>query len=53
MPLLGKIPIDINIRECGDAGKPIVEADPDSPQSKVFMEIAGSVASGISVVDLS
>ena len=28
VPLLGRIPLDIALREGGDAGKPIVEADP-------------------------
>ena len=53
VPLLGKIPIDISIRECGDAGMPIVEADPKSPQSEAFVKIAQSVASRISIEDLS
>ena len=49
---LGKIPIDSQIRETGDAGKPIVEAYPDSPQTQAFFKIAEKVASGISVLDL-
>jgi ATP-binding protein involved in chromosome partitioning len=53
VPLLGKIPIDISIREAGDAGMPIVEAEPDSPHSEAFVKIAQSVASRISIVDLS
>lgn len=40
LPFLGEIPIDLGIREGGDNGKPLVEAFPDSPQSKVFMDIA-------------
>ena len=53
VPLLGKIPIDISIREGGDAGKPIVETAPDSTHSRAFKEIAGAVASRISVLDLT
>ena len=49
---LGKIPIDSQIRETGDAGEPIVEAYPDSPQTQAFFKIAEKVASGISVLDL-
>ncbi len=41
--LLGEVPIDAKIREGGDAGKPIVELDPDSPQAKVFLEIAQKI----------
>ena len=31
VPLLGQIPIDTRLREAGDAGAPIVLAEPDSP----------------------
>src|SRR5690348_2080949 len=34
LPFLGEIPIDLAIREGGDAGVPLVEAHPDSPQPK-------------------
>ena len=40
IPFLGRIPLDPAIRESGDAGTPIVVANPDSPQSKAFGEIA-------------
>ena len=40
VPFLGRIPIDPAIRAGGDSGLPIVIADPDSPQSKAFREIA-------------
>lgn len=53
VPFLGKIPIDIQIREGGDSGKPVVEAHPDSEHSKAFGKIAGAVASRVSVLDLS
>ncbi len=53
VPLLGHIPLDIKIREGGDAGKPIVIAEPDSEHSKAFVEIACATASRVSVVDLT
>ena len=31
VPLLGQIPLDTRVREAGDAGMPIVLAEPDSP----------------------
>ena len=31
VPVLGRIPLDISLREGGDVGKPIVDADPDRP----------------------
>lgn len=37
---LGGLPLDIRIRSCADSGHPIVIADPDSPISQVYLEIA-------------
>ena len=31
VPVLGRIPLDTSLREGGDVGKPIVEADPTAP----------------------
>jgi Mrp family chromosome partitioning ATPase len=36
---LGRIPIDPKIVETGDSGKPFVEAYPDSPASRAFLNI--------------
>ncbi len=41
---LGEIPLDIEIRETSDGGTPIVVSNPDSENSKVFREIAASIA---------
>ncbi|HET6676609.1 MAG TPA: Mrp/NBP35 family ATP-binding protein [Nitrospiraceae bacterium] len=43
VPFLGRVPIDPAIREGGDTGRPLVVADPNSPQSKAFREIAGQI----------
>lgn len=41
VPLLGQIPIEMPIRECGDEGHPIALEDPSkSTASRVFTEIA-------------
>lgn len=40
IPFLGEIPIDPAIREGGDSGIPIIIADPDSAQTRSFMDIA-------------
>lgn len=40
VPLLGKIPIEIPLREAGDMGRPIVSSDPSSPASQEFAGIA-------------
>ena len=39
-PLLGKIPIDQRVRECGDKGIPLVQAEPEGPTALVFADIA-------------
>lgn len=43
IPFLGRIPLDPAIRECGDAGTPIVVADPASPQTRAFVEVAAAL----------
>ena len=35
-PLLGQVAIDQRVRECGDAGTPVVQASPDSPVAQSF-----------------
>jgi len=39
-PLLGQVPIDQSVRECGDKGTPVVQAAPGSTVSRSFQEIA-------------
>ncbi len=43
VPFLGEVPLTIAIRETSDAGTPVVVSDPESPQAKVYREIAGKV----------
>ena len=43
VPVLGRIPLDLALREGGDVGKAIVEADPSSPAAQEL----GSVARGL------
>lgn len=38
--VLGRLPIEPEVREWGDKGTPIVQAAPNSPSAKIFMEIA-------------
>ncbi len=38
--VLGRIPLDISLREGGDAGKPIVEADPTAPAAAELTRVA-------------
>jgi len=43
VPFLGEIPLVREIREDGDAGTPLVVAQPGHPQSRAFVEIAEQV----------
>ncbi|HSX20020.1 MAG TPA: P-loop NTPase, partial [Gammaproteobacteria bacterium] len=42
--LLGSLPLERQIRELSDAGKPIVVADPKSPSAQQFFAIANKVS---------
>lgn len=50
VPFLGEVPIDLKIREGGDAGRPVLVDDSESPQSKVFMNLAEQLAARISAL---
>ncbi len=50
IPFLGEIPLDTATREASDSGKPLVASDPDSPQSKIFHQVAAQVARQLSVI---
>src|SRR5680860_1097608 len=44
VPVLGEIPLDLEMREGGDTGKPIVELDPESPAAKELNKIAATLS---------
>src|SRR5882672_9082007 len=44
VPLLGRIPLEIETRKGGDAGVPIVVGQPDSGQAAAFRALADAVA---------
>lgn len=43
VPLLGQIPLDIRLREGGDAGRPVVLAAPETPAAQALQNIAGQL----------
>jgi len=45
VPLLGKVPIDVRLREGGDRGVPLVLSSPESAAAQQLAEIAGTLAS--------
>jgi ATP-binding protein involved in chromosome partitioning len=52
VPFLGSVPLDPNVREGGDAGKPIVVNKPDSAAAQALNQVARQVAARISVINL-
>ncbi|MEV7431560.1 P-loop NTPase [Nocardioides sp. NPDC092400] len=44
VPVLGRIPLDISLREGGDVGKPIVEADPTAPAARQLLQVASTLS---------
>jgi ATP-binding protein involved in chromosome partitioning len=42
--LLGEIPIDSRVTECGDEGEPIFHRYPGSPIAQAYRALAGTVA---------
>jgi ATP-binding protein involved in chromosome partitioning len=44
VPLLGQIPLDTRVREAGDAGTPIVLAEPETPASRALTAVADRLA---------
>lgn len=47
VPLLGAIPLDVVVRESGDAGTPIVVARPDGPHARAFREAARALVRAV------
>lgn len=53
IPLLGCIPLEISLREGGDAGVPIVVGQPESASAKALNAIAQQIAAKVSIAALS
>lgn len=49
VPYLGEIPIEEQLREGGDSGKPIVEENPEASSSLAFAELARRTAQQIAI----
>lgn len=50
VPFLGRIPLDGTVRECGDAGTPIVAAHPDHAVSKTYARIAHALVEPLEAI---
>ncbi len=53
IPLLGCVPLEIPLRQGGDAGLPIVAGSPNSASAKALLAIAERVAGKVSVAALA
>ncbi|MBW3627875.1 MAG: Mrp/NBP35 family ATP-binding protein [Gemmatimonadetes bacterium] len=43
IPFLGEVPLEVAVREGGDAGQPIVLAGPETPAGLALLQVAGRV----------
>ncbi|MDB9529382.1 Mrp/NBP35 family ATP-binding protein [Oscillatoria sp. CS-180] len=53
VPLLGCVPLEMDVRQGGDRGIPIVAASPDSASAQALVTIAKAVAAKVSVAALT
>ena len=49
VPLLGSLPLELSIREHGDAGTPVVVGQPGSPAAKAYRNAARQVAAHLAM----
>jgi ATP-binding protein involved in chromosome partitioning len=49
VPLLGSLPLSIKVRQFSDAGQPIVVANPEGEEAKLFGEIARNMMAQLSL----
>ena len=52
LPFLGEIPLATEIRTTSDAGRPIVDSIPDSPDARAFLRVAENLAAAVSTLQL-
>lgn len=48
--LLGSLPLTLTIRQHADSGQPIVKANPDSAEARIYLEIADLIAQKINLL---
>ncbi len=52
VPFLGRVPINLAVREGGDDGKPVVASHPELPEAQALVRIAQNVADRVSLANL-
>ncbi len=53
VPFLGQVPLEISVRESGDAGTPIVARNPEAASAQAIRAIARQIAAAVSVQNLT
>ncbi|OJT24260.1 chromosome partitioning protein [Archangium sp. Cb G35] len=52
IPFLGEIPLELKIREAGDAGVPVVLSAPESAEAQAFVAMARNIAGRVSTENM-
>ena len=52
IPFLGELPLELKVRQGGDAGLPIVVGEPNGPEAARFMQIAANIAGQVSKANM-
>lgn len=52
VPVLGDIPLHLNIRETSDRGQPVVVSSPDSPEAEAYKTVASAVVQRLQEVSV-
>ncbi|MBN2192509.1 MAG: Mrp/NBP35 family ATP-binding protein [Polyangiaceae bacterium] len=50
-PLLGQIPLDLALRECGDAGHPVVDARPDAASARALASVTRALVERVAAAN--
>ncbi len=50
-PLLGQVPLDIALRECGDAGHPVVDAKPEAASAQALAAVTRALLARVAEVN--
>lgn len=53
IPFLGRVPLQSNVREGGDLGRPVVFSDPDGLAGAAFYKLTQTIAARVSVVAMA
>jgi ATP-binding protein involved in chromosome partitioning len=53
VPFLGRVPLNLVVREGGDEGRPVVADHPEMPESAALVRIAQNVAERVAIANLT